>query len=207
MPPLSITRRAWLACHDCDLLHRLTDIPEGAVACCNRCGAPLAIRHHHALEKALALSIAALVLFLVANLFPFLTFDFSGNAVRTTLVSGVQRLWEQDFPLVALLVLATAVLVPALQLGVLLYTLLPVQFGHLPPVTVWAFRATDALTPWGMADVFILGVIVSVVKLADMARIIPGPALWALAGAVLLMTAAAAVVDDQDLWGLVEAEA
>lgn len=55
-----------------------------------------------------------------------------------------------------------------------------------------------------MADVFILGVIISAVKLADMARIIPGPALWALGGAVLALVAASAAIDDQDLWSLVE---
>lgn len=197
----------WLACHDCDLLHRLVDIPEGAAARCRRCGSPLYVRHHRALEKALAFAMAALALFLVANLFPFLAFEFSGSTTQTTLISGVEQLWQEDFPMVALLVLFTAILVPGVQICILLYTLLPVHFGHLPRGTVWAFRATDAVSPWGMADVFILGVIVSAVKLADMARIIPGPALWALGGAVLLLAAAASVIDDQDLWGLVEADA
>ncbi|MGD9386805.1 MAG: paraquat-inducible protein A [Gammaproteobacteria bacterium] len=204
---MSTSTGGWLACHDCDLLHRRVDIIPGAVARCRRCGGALYVQHRRGLEKALALAIAALVLFVVANIFPFLAFDFSGNVTRTTLVTGVQRLWEQDFGAVAMLVLFTAIVVPGLQLAVLLYTLVPVRLGRLPPGTVWAFRAADALTPWGMADVFILGVIVSVVKLADMARIIPGPALWALAGAVLLMVAAASLIDDQDLWGLVEAEA
>ena len=105
---------------------------------------------------------------------------------------------------VAAVVMFTAVLVPGVQLSILLYTLLPVRLGRLPPGTVWAFRATDALSPWGMADVFILGVIISVVKLGDMARIIPGPALWALGGAVILLAAAASSIEDRDLWSLVE---
>ena len=138
------------------------------------------------------------------NLFPFLAFDFAGNVTRTTLITGVDRLWEGGYGLVAALVFITTILVPGAQLAVLLYTLVPVQFGRLPPGTVWAFRATDAISPWGMADVFLLGVIISVVKLADMARIIPGPAMWALGGAVLLLAAAASVIDDRDLWGLVE---
>ena len=197
----------WLACHDCDLLHRVVDIPHGSVARCRRCGCPLYIRHRRALEKALAFAVGALALFLVANLFPFLAFDFSGNVTRTTLLTGVEQLWTQDFPLVAALVLFTAVVVPGAQIAVLLYTLIPVHLGRLPPGTVWAFRATDAVSPWGMADVFILGVIISAVKLAGMARIIPGPAMWALGGAVLLLAAAASVIDDQDLWSLVETRA
>lgn len=179
-------------------------MPSGSVARCRRCGSALYVFRHAALQKALAYATGALVLFLVANLFPFLAFEFSGVVTRTTLLTGVERMWNQDFHLVAGLVLFTTVLVPGTQLCILLYTLLPVQFGKLPPGTVWAFRATDAISPWGMADVFILGVIVSVVKLADMARIIPGPAMWALGGAVVLLAAAASVIDDQDLWSLVE---
>jgi paraquat-inducible protein A len=158
----------------------------------------------YGLQKALAYAIGALVLFVVANAFPFLAFDFAGNVTRTTLLTGVERLWSDGYQPVAAVVMFTAILVPGIQLSVLLYTLLPLQFGRLPPGTVWAFRATDALTPWGMADVFILGVIISVVKLGDMARIIPGPALWALGGAVVLLAAAASSIEDRDLWSLVE---
>jgi paraquat-inducible protein A len=197
----------WLACHECDLLHEVVPIPDGSVARCRRCGCPLYVQRSQALQRALAYATGALALFIVANLFPFLAFDFAGNVTRTTLLTGVERLWEGGYGPVAALVLFTAVIVPGAQLAVLLYTLLPVQFGRLPPGTVWAFRATDAITPWGMADVFALGVIISVVKLADMARIIPGPAMWALGGAVFLLAAAASVIDDRDLWSLVESPA
>lgn len=196
--------RGWLACHECDLLHRVVPVPDGSVARCRRCGSTLYVQRHRALERALAYATAALVLFAVANFFPFLAFDFSGSITHTTLLTGVKRLWTQDYQAVAALVLFTTVIVPAARLGVLLYTLVPVRFGALPPGTVWAFRATDAMGPWGMVDVFILGVVISVVKLSEMARIVPGPALWALAGAVLMLVAASAVIDDQDLWSLVE---
>ena len=179
-------------------------MPDGGVARCSRCGGILYVGRAHGLQKALAYAIAALVLFVVANLFPFLAFDFAGNVTRTTLLTGVERLWSEGYMPVAAIVMFTAILVPGIQLSVLLYTLLPVQFGRLPPGTVWAFRATDALSPWGMADVFILGVIISVVKLGDMARIIPGPALWALGGAVILLAAAASSIEDRELWSLVE---
>jgi len=158
----------------------------------------------HGLQKALAFAVAALVLFVVANLFPFLAFDLAGNVTRTTLMTGVERLWGGGYGAVAAVVFFTAILVPGMQLCVLMYTLIPVQFGRLPPGTVWAFRAADAINPWGMADVFILGVIVSVVKLADMARIVPGPAIWALGGAVILLAAAASNIEDRELWSLLE---
>ena len=89
---MSITRRAWLACHDCDLLHRLADIPEGAAACCTRCGAPLAIRHHRALEKALA---EAAREFCQATLGPVAVVDEHGtDAIAVHHVGNLGLTWD-----------------------------------------------------------------------------------------------------------------
>ena len=80
-----------VACRDCDLLHTLGELPEGATALCRRCGGVLRRRRRNTIERTLALSLAAAVLFAVANAFPFLSFAMKGQVTTTTLVSGVRR--------------------------------------------------------------------------------------------------------------------
>src|SRR5262245_61057062 len=95
---LSIAVLPFVACHDCDLLCRLPPMPEGASAYCTRCGGLLRRRQRNSIERTLALTLAASVLFAVANAFPFLSFDMRGRVTETTLVTGVVDLWNQGVP-------------------------------------------------------------------------------------------------------------
>jgi paraquat-inducible protein A len=194
-----------VACHDCDALHRLPPLPDRAVARCRRCGATLRSVRRDSIEVVLALSLAALVMFAVANTFPFMTIELSGQRVQSSLASGVAQLWQQGHVALATLVLFTTILAPGLQVGLMLYVTAPVFAGRLPWGARAAFRAVRMLRPWGMAEVFLLAVVISVVKLGDLGEVIPGIALWGLAGLVLLLAAAAAVLEPRQLWGRMEA--
>ena len=101
---------SFVACHDCDLLSRLPEVPEGASVTCPRCGGLLRRRRRKSIERTLALTLAASVLFAVANAFPFLSFEMRGRITETTLATGVFDLWDQGVPAIALLVGFTAVL-------------------------------------------------------------------------------------------------
>jgi paraquat-inducible protein A len=194
-----------VACHDCDLLQRLGEVPEGATALCPRCGGVLRRRRRNSVERTLALTFAASVLFAVANAFPFLGFDMQGRETQTTLFSGVLDLWQQGVPEIATLVAFTAVLAPMIQLSLLLYVLMPVHLGFVPWKMAPAFRLLRHVQPWSMMEVFLVGILVAVTKLQGMASVIPGLALWAFAGLIVVLAGATASLDPEAVWQRLEA--
>jgi paraquat-inducible protein A len=194
-----------VACHDCDLLHQLGPLRDGATARCRRCGSVLRRRREHGIERTLALAIAAAVLFAVANAFPFLSFDMKGQVTQTTLASGVRTLWEQHTPEIAALVLVTSILAPAFQIALLLYVLLPLHWGRLPWRLASAFRLLRRVQPWSMMEVFLIGIVVAVTKLMDMAEVIPGPSLFAFVALIVALAGAMASFDPAAVWERLEA--
>jgi paraquat-inducible protein A len=56
-----------------------------------------------------------------------------------------------------------------------------------------------------MVEVFMLGILVSLAKLTHIAHVVPGIALWSFSALMLLLAAAAASFEAQDLWARVEA--
>jgi len=189
-----------LACHDCDLLNREVAVPEGAALRCARCGFVLYRHKRDSLDRTLALALGAVVLFVVANLFPFLAFEMQGNLTQTTLITGVDRLWDQGYYLMSALVFMTAIGAPALQIGLLLHLLVPLKLGRTPWELARVFRLLNHIQPWSMMEIFLIGVLVSLVKLADMANIIPGLAVWSFGALILVMAGAVAALDPRIVW-------
>ena len=194
-----------VACPDCDLLNRL-DGPAAATLLCARCGAVLRRHRPNSIDRTLALVVAALLLFTLANSFPFLAMKTGGFVQETTLLSGVQELWRQGLRLLAALVFATCVLVPALQLTGLLAILLPLRLGRQPlPGATRILRLVQAAAPWGMMEVFLLGILVALVKLGHMATIVPGVSVFSFAALIVVMAAAFSTLDPVLLWARLDA--
>jgi paraquat-inducible protein A len=189
-----------VACRDCDLLQRLSPLPEGATALCSRCGGVLRRCRRNSIERTLALTLAASMLFAVSNAFPFLAFDMRGQVTQTTLLSGVFDLYRQGVPAIAALVGLTAVFAPLLQLSLLLYVLFPLQLGRIPWQMARAFRLLRRVHPWSMMEVFLVGILVAVTKLVDMASVVPGLALWAFAALIVVLAASMASLDEEAVW-------
>jgi paraquat-inducible protein A len=196
----SVTRGTLIACHECDLLQHIPHQRQGGMLYCRRCNAVLHRSVRDSLNRTLALTLAGLVLFIVANAFPFLSFKMQGQVTQTTLATGVIDLYLQGMWELALLVLLTSILVPLLQLVLLLYILLPIRFGRTPWRLAQVFRFHQSLGPWGMMEVFMLGILVAVVKLVEMAQIIPGLALWSFALLIFMLAGAAAALDPEIVW-------
>jgi paraquat-inducible protein A len=132
--------------------------------------------------------VAALVVFVVANAFPIVDLRVQGLRSSATLFGSVAALWSEGRPLMAVLVCATTQVFPLLDLLCMLALLLAAT-GRRPRPAWFAplLRFVQELRPWGMIEVFMLGVVVSLVKLSGMAAILPGMALWAFAGLTVLM--------------------
>ena len=189
-----------IACHECDLLQREARLPAGGIARCRRCGATLYRSHPQSLERTLALTAAAILLFVIANAFPIVGLQLQGQLIQTTLFNTVRTLYDEDMKSVAALVFVTTIAMPALELFALAYLVLPLKLGRVPRHFAPVFRVLQAVRPWGMVEVFMLGVLVSLVKLAHLASVVPGVALWSIAALMLVMAAIAATFDERALW-------
>jgi len=189
-----------IACHECDLLHRIPGQHGGGVAKCRRCKAVLHRSVRNSLDRTLALTFAGLILFVIANSLPFLAFSLQGQKTQTTLISGVKDLYDQGMWVISILVLLTTIVVPLLQLLSHLYVLLPLKFNRTAWKTATVFRLSGGLEPWSMMEVFLIGILVAVVKLVGMAEIIPGLALWSFALMIVILAAASANLDPQIVW-------
>jgi paraquat-inducible protein A len=189
-----------IACHECDLIHRVQPLPKKGIANCMRCGAALYRHKPNSLERTLALSMAGLVLFLLANYFPFLALKMGSQVHQTNLITGITVLYNQGLQALAILVLITTVLAPLAQLLGMIYVLMPLRHDRIPPKFAAVFKLVHLLQPWSMMEVFMLGILVSVVKLAKMAQIIPGIAIFSFFGLIIVLAAATVSLDAHEIW-------
>ena len=192
--------KSLIACHECDLLHRVQPLPEGGAARCVRCGALLYYQKKDSLDRTLALTIAGLVLFIVANTFPFLAMKSGGLVRETTLITGIKGLYLQGMEALALLVFLTSILVPLVQIAGMLYVLVPLKVNRVPRNLALVYRFLRSLQPWGMMEVFMLGILVSYVKLGKMAKIVPGLAIYSFVVLIFVLAGAAASLDPRIVW-------
>ncbi|MFH1991689.1 MAG: paraquat-inducible protein A [Pseudomonadota bacterium] len=193
-----------IACHECDLLHRVQPLPEGGTAKCTRCGALLYRRKRNSLDRSLSMALAGLILFILCNTHPFLALKREGLVQQTTIITGVQELYRQDMWGLALLVLFTSILAPLIQLSGMLYVLLPLKFNRLPWMLPVVFRIQQKMQPWAMMEVFMLGILVSLVKLAKTATVVPGIALYAFVALIFVLAAASASLEPGVVWEKLE---
>lgn len=193
-----------VACPECDCLQREVAVPEHGQAQCARCGAELWRNKPDSLDRTLAFLLGAAVLFLVANAFPIMRLDAQGLETSSTLAGTAWALHREGMTSVGLLVFATAILAPCLEVGLMLYLLLPLRFGIVPRFLSAAFRIVEGIAPWGMVEVFMLGALVALAKLRHIAAVHPGAALYAMAGFIMLLSASAASFEARALWQRVD---
>ena len=194
----------YMACHECDMVHPVRRLRDGEVALCGRCGAVLYQQRKNSLDRSLAFALTGMILFIVANLFPLLTFEMEGRSQSSKLLDGTLEFLQGGYWGLGLLVFIASFLVPLMSLGTILYVLIPIKMSRIPAGFTYAVRAIDWLKPWAMSEVFILGIIVAFVKLADFADVTPGPSLIAFVGMVLAITLANVTLDDRVIWRLEE---
>jgi paraquat-inducible protein A len=192
------------ACLDCDLLIDLPRLEEGQRAKCPRCGYILAAQPRDGFRRALAYALAGLVFLALANGFPFLSFEQSGLANVMTLPQTAMSLYAGGFTGLAVLVGGFIVLVPAVMMIMLVAMLVPVVNGrharYLKPFARWLYR----MGPWSMVEVYLIGVIVSLVKIMALATVHLGFSFWAYAAFTLCFIATISVLDRVALWDRIE---
>jgi len=193
-----------VGCPHCDLLQRLPELAPKTSARCPRCNLELKRGRERPLERTLALTIAAAILLVVANSTPMLGLAAVNRTASTTVFGGVVQLWSDDERIVALLVLFTAIVAPAAQIGLMLAVLLGALRAAPPRWVGKLLRHLPTTYIWSTIEVMILGVMVALIKIADYATVIPGVALFVLGALVFLLAAMQASFDPDEVWTRVQ---
>ncbi|WP_146347779.1 paraquat-inducible protein A [Phaeobacter marinintestinus] len=176
-----------IACPVCDLLHTDAVIPVGSQARCHRCHTVLMTPRSQAMTHIVMLATTSLILMVAAVFFPFLDVTAAGlerhsSVMDTILAFSTGLLMPLSFAVAALIVV-----LPTLRLVAILYTVTPMAIAYKPwPHAKAAFRLAESLQPWSMAEIFIVGVAVALVKIGGLATLKLGPAFWAFAALVIV---------------------
>ena len=178
----------------------------GRTVRCWRCDNVLIHESRRGMDYVFSLVVAGAILFMIGNAFPLVSLEAGGNGVTTTLFGAVLHMWQQDLRLVAVLVLITTILAPAFDLSAMLYLTIGVlrmdagSTTAMPPWTARVLRAVQVVRPWAMLEVFMLGALVSIVKLGQMAAVAVGPALYSIGALILVLAAANSAFNPRDVW-------
>ena len=191
-------------CHFCDTLHESAPLPEGTAASCGRCGATLYQNRPASLARATAFSATALILMVVVHSFPFLTMDAASIRTSLTLASAAKALVDQGSPALGFALALFTIFTPLVLATGLIYVCGPLLFGVAAPGATHVAKWLNKTEPWNMIEVFLLGVLVSLLKLGKVADVHFGMGFWAFAVLMLCMAAAVASIDRDELWDRLE---
>ncbi|WP_284323396.1 paraquat-inducible protein A [Cypionkella aquatica] len=176
-----------VACPQCDTLHRLVLVAAGQKARCRRCHSVLMSPHASAMTKIVMLALTATVLMIAAITFPFLTLEARGLTQRNSVIDAILAFSSGLMLPLSLAIAGLIVVLPLMRLAAILYVLAPMAIGWAPAKgAMRAFRFAQVLKPWAMAEIFIVGVAVALVKVAGLAILTIGPAFWAFTALVLV---------------------
>lgn len=195
-----------VACPECDLLHERVTVGEGQRARCRRCGTVLMAPRQEALLEVIVLSLTVAILMAGATFFPFLDVSV-GGVQHASSVSDTALAFSDGLMIpLAVAVLALIVVMPLVRVAALIYTLVPLARGKAPwRYAAPAFRLAEAMRPWSMAEVFMIGTTIALIKIGGLATIGLGPAFWAFAALVLVVALKDRLMCRWTIWAMIEA--
>lgn len=194
-----------IACPRCDALHLEVELTAGETARCVRCNTVLASPRAGAFVQLIAMAFTSMILMVGAVFFPFLEISRMGFGNATSLF-GVALAFADGvlLPLV-LAVMLMIVALPVFRSFLVLYTLVPLAQGRAPyRHAADAFRISETLKPWSMAEIFVIGTSVALVKVAGLATVRLGPAFWAFCALILVNLASRAFMSQTTIWDAIE---
>ena len=197
--PLPGDPDAWIACEHCDTLHRHEVIALDEEAHCMRCGVKLYRNQSERLSVLLPLVVTGIIVYVVANIFPIAEMDGGGTRHATTLWGAIEALYGYGMLFAAVLVGLTTVLFPLMYMSVLTPLLIARLRGRPHPAAALALRAAAMIRPWAMIEIFMLGTIVALIKVAHMVSLEADAGLWGFAALTVFLTVALSI-DLRPFW-------
>ncbi|MET0330931.1 MAG: paraquat-inducible protein A [Dyella sp.] len=188
-----------LICEHCDTVYRRHTLARGEVAHCARCAA--VIERHPWLDarSLLALALTALIVFVLANLWPIVSLRLNGDMTSSTLWGMIMTMWTDGFYVVSVLAAATLFFFPLVKMLLLGWVLLFASFGRRAPGFGEVMTVLHYVGPWTMSEVFVLGALVAVVKASAYFQVIPNVGIYAY-GVLMLLITVFSGVDLRQLW-------
>jgi len=194
-----------IACPSCDLMFDVSTLNDGETARCSRCQHFLTIYRADELNRVMAYTVSALILLIMACSYPFLQLESGGLLSMMTLPETASKLWHYDMQGLALIVATFIIFLPAFILILILALvgalIMEWHYSWLRPVG----RLIYTLQNWAMVDVFFIGVLVSLVKVAGMASMSMGISFWAYAVFSVLYILSVYGLDRVQCWHRIEA--
>ena len=193
-----------VACPDSDLLQTIPELPPGGKARCARCACNLASRLAEPIDLPLALTVTAAIVFIVANTSSLMSLSAVGRFASTTIIGGTYDMWFLGEGITAVIVLFCAVIAPAAYIIFMLMVLLG---ARRPPAPRWVgemLRGAEFMQNWSMNEVMLLGILVALIKIAELANVEAGVGMYAVGTLVLLFPAIMATFDADEIWERVQ---
>lgn len=194
-----------IACPKCDALHRIKPVADGARARCSRCHAVLFAPRAGAVRQLVSFAAAAVLLMTIAVTAPFLELEAAGISSFASVLDAILAFSRGLMAPLSITVAAFILFLPLYRLLALLYALLPLLLRRPPwPGAERVFRSSIRLRPWAMAEIFMIGVSVALIKIAGLATVSFGPAFWALAGVATLIAVKDILMCERTIWRLLD---
>lgn len=188
-----------IACETCGLVQRMETPPRHHHAQCARCTAVLQKSRVNSRARTAALSLAALFLYVPANIYPIMTMEYMGRHTENTVWGGVKTLAREHMWFVAAIVFCASILVPFLKLAGLFF-LVVIRHDRWQRQRTSVYKIISAAGPWAMLDVFLLAILVSLLRFGRFATVVAGPGVVAFTAVVVLTLLASACFDPQLIW-------
>ena len=179
MPKASLNSK--IICHQCGLLVSVGPMGEGSKASCPRCGNVLSSKHRHALDRILYFSISALLCLFYSSLFDFLQMSVQGQERQITLISAVETLFSLREATLGVFMIIIIVGLPTLFAGLLIFLVASIKLNRATRRSIQLLRIVGYVRFWNMCEIFFLGILISMVKIASLAQIELGASFWAYA--------------------------
>ena len=173
-------------CHQCYTLHKEIPIHDGSKACCKECGTVLYRYDRRLAEHGLALSLSALIFFIVANFFPLVKIEILGHEQFITITKMIFSLFNNGFFIVGLILSFLLLIFPLMIILIYMTLFTLLHFAKGKQLTKDLLILLADISPWSMMDIFLVSILVALVKLIGYAQIHMGIAFWALFVFVLL---------------------
>ena len=192
------------ACPGCDLLIPIPEVPDGHYIACGRCGTTLSKSYIDSIDRVLALSFAGLLLYLPAMFLPLMTLSSLGLKEKGSVLDTCIGFYQNGYVLVSIITFITAVIVPFLKIFIPFLTAVSLKLGKRAKVLIPSFKLHKHLEEWGMVEIYLLGILITLIKMGDVASIEFNLGFFCFIGLVLLSMAVSVSMDRRLFWYLLE---